>query len=273
MAEHVYGQKLEKPRVHQVMYQWIWYVGQWLLYLNADMLAAWDPFGNYEPAPESSIAITPYADGSYCCGSNKTCCSLGDGVFINDRGEETKVNSHKAWIGSNSTDPSSTSASVGFSKPSIMQQTLASTTKSPLTSASATLISTILTSTPSTSSAPIFLKESLLVSNDKEGVIKGAAVGSAAGLILVLGSLYFLWRRHRAKSQTIASQGEKFAVEMTGSKINKSVHSELPAKDRPYELDSTQLMEMLGPTRHWELPAKDRRYEADNTLRVELDDG
>lgn len=118
--------------------------------------------------------VTPCSDGSYCCGDGSlgsSCCNQGRGVFVRD-GTTQAAN------------PTSTPAS-------------SSSLQSPSGSPTTTGVPAGPTRTTASSLAPA---TSSPRSNVNAGAIAGIVIGGLAGIVLLLGAVWFLcFRRRKAK--------------------------------------------------------------------------
>ncbi|KAF6803668.1 hypothetical protein CSOJ01_10744 [Colletotrichum sojae] len=100
------------------------------------------------------------------------------------------------------------------------------------------------------------------------GAIAGIVIGSLAGVSLILGAVYLLWRRRRRQSKTRASESDDAAVfaciggkpELDGKPASPAMHEvegggvhEMPIKESCQELDA--------PRTYSELPQSEQQQE------------
>ena len=114
------------------------------------------------------------------------------------------------------------------------------------TNVNPTITSSATTSPSATSAAPATeTSQSVAVSrHSNAGAIAGGVVGGVVALILLLGLLYWIKRRRHSG---FTSKPQEPHAELDMGK-EKSVLTELPSVDRPYEADSQPRFEMGGGT-------------------------
>lgn len=139
--------------------------------------------------------VTPCSDGSYCCGDGSlgsSCCNQGRGVFVRD------------WT-TQAANPTSTPAS-------------SSSLQSPSGSPTTTGLPAGPTRTTASSPAPA---TSSPRSNVNAGAIAGIVIGGLAGIVLLLGAVWFLCFRGRkakkaARNDITQRQGYPPSSEVSG---------------------------------------------------------
>lgn len=172
-----------------------------------------DPFGN-SVAGVNSI-ITACDDGSYCCGfkeDGSNCCSQGKGVWMVD-GKETTVNPNAT--ASASTSPSSTPAALsGNTEPDTV------------------------TGAPSR--------------KNNTAAILGGVVGGVAGLALIAGLLWWLFRYRplgRTRDLPTTKMGYGYPPEELDQANEKQYPVEMPNVEIPFEADGMQRSELAAGTK------------------------
>ncbi|KAL9633395.1 MAG: hypothetical protein Q9204_003415 [Flavoplaca sp. TL-2023a] len=131
---------------------------------------------------EAGTVLTVCDDGTYCCGArNFECCDAG-------RGYQVDPNNGQILVKSNTQTSTSTSSS-------------SSTTAAPLTSASTTTAPTAAPALPSPTTTPS--------SGLSGGAKAGIAIGAVAGVAIIAGLAFLLFRER--KKRKALGQSEKQA--------------------------------------------------------------
>ncbi|KAL8948261.1 MAG: hypothetical protein Q9222_005532 [Ikaeria aurantiellina] len=139
---------------------------------------------------EAGTILTTCNDGSYCCGYDNTqCCDNGGGTLINNSTGEIILRGQIT-----TSIPESERTTLTPSPPSSTDSTTASATPSTTTTVNAGAASTGAAALPS----PTTTSSSSTLSG---GAKAGIAVGVIAGVALIAGLLFLLWRERRKRRQ------------------------------------------------------------------------
>ncbi|KAI4149221.1 MAG: hypothetical protein L6R39_002554 [Caloplaca ligustica] len=146
----------------------------------------------------AGTVLTQCDDGSYCCGVDSTdCCDKGEGTKIN------KSNGQLLVDGQITTSIAAASTTASTNSPSATHATSSTSSSSP-----STVTTGGVTTFPSRSSANTTSSSSSLSSGAKAGI----AIGVIAGLALIAGLLYLLFReRRKRRALQSANQAAQYA--------------------------------------------------------------
>ncbi|KAI4121707.1 MAG: hypothetical protein LQ338_006219 [Usnochroma carphineum] len=176
-------------------------------------------------ADAAGTVLTQCDDGSYCCGAGNTdCCDSGGGTHINKSNGQILISGQIT----KSVPPATAAAST--ISPSATAGTKSTAPSSPPPSSSSSISSTVTAGPLTTSSTPPSASETSSSSGLSGGAKAGIAIGVVAGLALI-GGLSFLLFRERRKRKALqgASQGEQYAH--TGSRSELHPGNEPPPQE------------------------------------------